>query len=142
MRLIPGMCSVSIPYQTGNLGMRPKLHESRGLHTPRQTMKTNTVVLLGFLAVLLGGGRGLLYPKESVSREVKELNGLWHFRADYSPSRNAGFVEQWYKQPLSKVGHLLPKVAIFSMMLGRLRCCMCKYCDKCTWHDASKGRCQ
>lgn len=100
-------------------------------------MKTNTVVLLGFLAVLLGGGRGLLYPKESVSREVKELNGLWHFRADYSPSRNAGFLEQWYKQPLSKVGHLLPKVAIFrhARTVGLLHA----YCDKCTWHDALRG---
>ena len=91
-------------------------------------MKNNTVVLLGFLAVLLGGGWGLLYPKESVSREVKELNGLWHFRADYSPSRNAGFVEQWYKQPLSKVRRYTRR--------GRLLCCMYKYCDNCTWHDA------
>ena len=78
-------------------------------------MKTSIGVLLGFLAVLLGSGRGLLYPKESVSREVKELNGLWHFRADYSPSRNAGFVEQWYKQPLSKVKLYIPR--------GPLLCC-------------------
>ena len=86
-----------------NLRMRLEPYESHGLRTLEATMKTSIGVLLGFLAVLFGGGRGLLYPKESVSREVKELNGLWHFRADYSPSRNAGFVEQWYKQPLSKV---------------------------------------
>ena len=65
--------------------------------------------------LLFGSGRGLLYPKESVSREVKELNGLWHFRADYSPSRDAGFVEQWYKQPLSKVKLYIRR--------GRLLCC-------------------
>ena len=59
--------------------------------------------LLVLFAVLFGGGQGLLYAKDSASREVKEINGLWHFRADYSPSRNAGFVEQWYKQPLAKV---------------------------------------
>ena len=47
--------------------------------------------------------RALLYPRESESREVKELNGLWHFRADYSPGRDAGFTEQWYREPLSKV---------------------------------------
>lgn len=46
---------------------------------------------------------GLLYPRESPYREVKELNGLWHFRADYSESRNAGFEEKWYQQPLAKV---------------------------------------
>lgn len=52
---------------------------------------------------LLGCSHGLLYPKESESREVKEINGIWHFRADYSPSRNQGFVEEWYKEPLQDV---------------------------------------
>ncbi len=46
---------------------------------------------------------GLLYPRESPSREIKEINGLWHFRADYSDNRNAGFEKKWYQQPLSKV---------------------------------------
>ena len=55
-------------------------------------------VLLGF-----GGVRGLLYPRESPYREVKELNGLWHFLADQSANRNAGFDEKWYQQPLQKV---------------------------------------
>ena len=62
-----------------------------------------SVTLLVLFAVFLGDGQGLLYAKDSASREVKEINGLWHFRADYSPARNAGFVEQWYKQPLAKV---------------------------------------
>ncbi len=53
--------------------------------------------------LLLQGVLGLLYPRESSSREVKELNGLWHFRADYSEDRNEGFEKEWYKQPLSKV---------------------------------------
>ncbi len=44
-----------------------------------------------------------LFPKESPSREVKEIDGLWHFRADFSDSRNAGFDEKWYQKPLSKV---------------------------------------
>lgn len=66
-------------------------------------MKANSVTLLVLLTVLFGVGWGLLYPKDSSSREVKEINGLWHFRADYSPDRDAGFQEQWYKQPLAKV---------------------------------------
>ena len=45
----------------------------------------------------------MLYPRESTSREVKELNGLWHFRADFSEDRKEGFEKEWYKQPLSKV---------------------------------------
>ncbi len=55
------------------------------------------------LCLLLHGALGLLYPRESSNREVKELNGLWHFRADYSEDRNEGFEKKWYNQPLSKV---------------------------------------
>lgn len=44
-----------------------------------------------------------LYPRESPSREVKELDGLWHFRADYSASGNEGIEEKLYEKPLSKV---------------------------------------
>ena len=46
---------------------------------------------------------GMLHPKESESREIKELNGLWNFRADKSDTRNAGFTEKWYTQKLSQV---------------------------------------
>ena len=56
--------------------------------------------------LLFSGAAGLLYPRESTSREVKELNGLWHFRADFSANRNEGFEKEWYKQPLSKVIHI------------------------------------
>ena len=55
------------------------------------------------VVLLLPVGRGLLFPRESSNREVKELAGLWHFRADFSPNRNEGFEKNWYKQPLSKV---------------------------------------
>ena len=55
------------------------------------------------LPALLGSCSGLLYPRESESRDVKLLDGLWNFRADYSPNRRAGFEEQWYKSPLSQV---------------------------------------
>ena len=51
----------------------------------------------------LGSCRGLLYPRESESRDVRLLDGLWNFRADYSADRNAGFQEEWFKYPLSQV---------------------------------------
>ena len=67
-------------------------------------MAPQCLIFLSALVVLqFSVAEGLLYPRESPSREVKELNGLWHFRADYSPSRNAGFEEKWYSQPLQKV---------------------------------------
>ncbi|XP_061460643.1 beta-glucuronidase [Rhineura floridana] len=65
------------------------------------------------LCLALGGcqagalGGGMLYPRESPSRELKELGGLWSFRADWSERRNAGFVEGWYKGPLSQTGPVM-----------------------------------
>ncbi|KAG8122824.1 hypothetical protein E2320_018284 [Naja naja] len=47
---------------------------------------------------------GMLYPRESSSRELKDLSGLWSFRADWSEQRDAGFVEQWYRWPLRQTG--------------------------------------
>ncbi|XP_064533940.1 beta-glucuronidase isoform X2 [Pseudopipra pipra] len=43
---------------------------------------------------------GMLQPRDTPSRERKELGGLWSFRADLSPGRDAGFAQRWYRQPL------------------------------------------
>ncbi|XP_030602268.1 beta-glucuronidase isoform X1 [Archocentrus centrarchus] len=50
---------------------------------------------------------GMLFPRESSSREVKELNGLWHFRADRSPKRNEGFERAWYNRSLAETGPVI-----------------------------------
>ncbi|XP_054899638.1 beta-glucuronidase [Poeciliopsis prolifica] len=50
---------------------------------------------------------GLLFPRESSSRELKELSGLWAFRADGSPNRNLGFESAWYKSRLSETGPVI-----------------------------------
>uniref|UniRef100_A0A1A8QN42 Beta-glucuronidase n=1 Tax=Nothobranchius rachovii TaxID=451742 RepID=A0A1A8QN42_9TELE len=50
---------------------------------------------------------GMLFPQESSSREVKELNGLWAFRADRSPTRNQGFQRAWYKSRLAETGPVI-----------------------------------
>ncbi|XP_037670621.1 beta-glucuronidase isoform X1 [Choloepus didactylus] len=50
---------------------------------------------------------GMLYPRESPSRERKELGGLWSFRADFSASRRQGFEQQWYRRPLRELGPIL-----------------------------------
>ncbi|XP_070591166.1 beta-glucuronidase [Erythrolamprus reginae] len=63
-------------------------------------------VLLGWCpAGALDGG--MLYPRESPSRERKDLGGLWSFRADWSEQRDAGFVEQWYRRPLRQTGPVI-----------------------------------
>lgn len=66
------------------------------------------MALLLSSGVTLAIGGGMLYPRETPTREVKELNGLWSFRADTSPGRNDGFDRQWYKSPLWQVRHELP----------------------------------
>lgn len=39
----------------------------------------------------------MLYPRESETRQVKDLNGLWRFRTDH---RNEGFSQKWFSRPL------------------------------------------
>ncbi|XP_060612892.2 beta-glucuronidase [Anolis sagrei] len=59
---------------------------------------------LGSLWALEGG---LLYPRESRTRERKELGGLWSFRPDWSPARDTGFRQKWFLQPLRKFGPVM-----------------------------------
>ena len=49
---------------------------------------------------MVGFLRGMLYPRESETRQVKSLDGMWDFRADIS---SAGFEEMWYSLPLGQV---------------------------------------
>lgn len=42
----------------------------------------------------------MLYPIQSETRELLELNGIWRFKLD---AEEAGMKEQWYKQPLRDV---------------------------------------
>ena len=76
-------------------------------------MAVQTVTaLVVLLSLYLGSTRGLLYPRESESREVKNLDGLWHFRADFSSSKDAGFTEEWYSKPLATVTLLFKRSSL------------------------------
>ncbi|KAG2459160.1 BGLR glucuronidase, partial [Polypterus senegalus] len=50
---------------------------------------------------------GMLTPRENPTRELKELSGVWKFRADFSPNRKRGFEEQWYKRRLEESGSVI-----------------------------------
>nr|XP_033778143.1 beta-glucuronidase [Geotrypetes seraphini] len=50
---------------------------------------------------------GMLYPRETPTRELKELGGIWSFRADASAGRDEGFQKQWYKRPLRETGSVI-----------------------------------
>lgn len=55
--------------------------------------------------------KGLLYPRESESREVRELNGIWRFLPCDDLEPNQGLVEKWYQRKLDEVvsGNLFQK---------------------------------
>ena len=62
---------------------------------------------LSILSFVILNCNGLLFPKDSPTRLVKNLDGVWHFRADFSPSRNAGFEEEWWTKPLVSTGEII-----------------------------------
>ncbi len=71
------------------------------------------ILLLVSLPVCYSIQGGMLYPRESESRQIQELNGFWNFRVDRSPGRDAGFTEMWFKKKLSQV-----IVSIHSVLLN------------------------
>lgn len=64
-------------------------------------------VVFSFLHLLVAGSKsklpGMLFPRDSESRQVKDLSGFWNFRADMSANRNAGFEQNWFAKPLWQV---------------------------------------
>ncbi|XP_076647331.1 beta-glucuronidase [Halictus rubicundus] len=50
---------------------------------------------------------GMLYPRESESREVKTLDGLWDFTVSPSDDSLKGYKEAWYASDLSKTGKVM-----------------------------------
>nr|XP_045617692.1 beta-glucuronidase-like isoform X2 [Procambarus clarkii] len=76
------------------------------------TMGTLTAITLGLVFLVLGvqskdNTWGGLYPRESASREVRSLDGLWNFRLSPLQDPDKGFREEWYAQPLSKTGSVI-----------------------------------
>ena len=61
------------------------------------------IYLFALLIINNVDASGMLYPRFSETRTIIEMNGMWKFRADMSPTRNEGFLKKWYTQPLSQV---------------------------------------
>ncbi|KAL6258720.1 hypothetical protein P5V15_010670 [Pogonomyrmex californicus] len=50
---------------------------------------------------------GMLYPRESESREVRSLDGLWDFVVSPEGDALKGYTERWFTDDLSKVGEMM-----------------------------------
>lgn len=46
---------------------------------------------------------GILFPRDSESRQTKSLDGIWNFRAEPKGAVDLGLREEWFRQPLEKV---------------------------------------
>ena len=55
------------------------------------------------ISLIIAALPGMLFPKDSERREVKDLSGMWDFRADMSVNRNGGFENMWFAKPLWQV---------------------------------------
>lgn len=49
---------------------------------------------------------GMMYPRESETREVRTLDGIWNFVKSEDTNPTQGVREKWYKDDLSKVSKL------------------------------------
>ncbi|KAK2574053.1 Beta-glucuronidase [Acropora cervicornis] len=65
---------------------------------------SSLILLLRWYILMTRSTRAMLYPRESETRQVKSLDGLWDFRADILRS---GFEEMWYSMPLAQSGDVL-----------------------------------
>lgn len=61
------------------------------------------VVILTSVHYAVGQKKGILYPRDTESRQTKSLDGIWNFRAEPKGAKDLGLNEEWFKQPLEKV---------------------------------------
>ena len=51
-----------------------------------------------------GGGGGILYPRESETREVKSLDGIWNFKLSPKSDSVQAYKEKWFSKELKESG--------------------------------------
>nr|CAB3251424.1 beta-glucuronidase-like [Phallusia mammillata] len=67
----------------------------------------NSISLWVIAIIIVNGCFAILYPRESESRDVKDLSGRWKFRMDNSTDRKQGFTDKWWTKPLSENGPVI-----------------------------------
>ena len=51
-----------------------------------------------------GSGGGILYPRESETREVKSLDGIWNFKLSPKSDSVQAYKEKWFSKELKESG--------------------------------------
>lgn len=69
----------------------------------RMSLQLVFIVVALNVSFIMAALPGMLFPKDSERREVKDLSGMWDFRADMSDNRNGGFENMWFAKPLWQV---------------------------------------
>ncbi|KAH8283558.1 hypothetical protein KR018_006458 [Drosophila ironensis] len=76
------------------------------------SLMTGLYVLHSSIALLVNKEvpttRGMLYPRESETREVRSLDGIWNFVRSDQANPTQGVREQWYDQDLSQSRPTIP----------------------------------
>lgn len=92
------------------------------------------VLLAAFCSAAAVIQGGMLHPRESESRQIQEMNGMWSFRADMSPSRDEGMTNKWYLRPLFEVSWDLGHVMCLGLAwLGGCEWTLSCDCVSCDW---------
>ena len=55
------------------------------------------------MALLFGSSQSLLYPRESPTRDVRRLDGIWKFKLSPIDDPDRGFVDGWFKWDWDRV---------------------------------------
>jgi hypothetical protein len=61
------------------------------------------LILLTLCIALHTSLSGILYPRESESREVVLLDGIWKFRTSPTEDQDKGFAEKWFSTNFEEV---------------------------------------
>jgi beta-glucuronidase len=63
------------------------------------------LVLLTLCSILHATISGVLYPRESESREVVSLDGIWKFRTSPAEDQEKGFRNKWFLTNFEEVSN-------------------------------------
>lgn len=83
---------------------------------------SGVLVLIGLISLncVAGQKKGILFPRDSESRQSKNLDGLWNFRAEPKAASDLGISEKWFEQPLEKVTIIIIAVYVVRNLLLRM----------------------